>query len=178
MLAVSANTASNTLFVVVTVGVALFASVTAPLLLLYLSARTHRRDRLEDYKRQDQLADEARLSREGVDAVGAEITRQLEVREAREQEIADKLEHNQAETSGKLDVIHELVNSRMTAALQAELDSVRRELALMRELTALKSSQGMGDPTPETLAAMIAAEKRIGELISIIEDRKEARHDP
>lgn len=73
-------------------------------------------------------------------------------------------------TNYKLDVIHTLVNSNMTAAMQAELDATVRQLALMREVTELKKTAGH-DPSEETLAALELTRVKISELRAVLRDR-------
>jgi hypothetical protein len=73
-------------------------------------------------------------------------------------------------TNGKLDVIHELVNSSMTAAMQGEHDAMTRELAMMREVIALKKANGHA-PSVETLGTIEATEARIAELNAMLADR-------
>jgi hypothetical protein len=125
----------------VIIAVAIFTSITAPLVLAYLTAVQHRRDREADWARQDRLA--ARTA--------ATLT----------------------ETNSKLDTIHVLVNSNMTAAMQSELDAIQRELAMMREVTALNLAAGR-EPTPESLGAIQATEAKIAELTAELTARRTA----
>ena len=138
------DTASIVTLVVALV-VAIFTSITAPLILAHRTDKMHREDREADYARQDALA--ARLVEQNKAA--AEVT------------------------NGKLDTIHTLVNSNMTAAMQSELDSVRRELVLMHEIIDLKRSAGT-EPTKEALRAISATRDRIDELAAALEDRQQA----
>lgn len=73
---------------------------------------------------------------------------------------------NQLVTGSKLSVIHTLVNSTLTAALQSALDATRREEALMRELVALR-----GDDDPDAALALEATQQRIAELSAVLDDR-------
>lgn len=119
----------------VSVVVAIFASITAPLILAARTERMHREDREANWARQDELA---------------------------------------AKTNGKLDVIHTLVNSQLTAAMQSELDAIVRELAMMLEVIELKKAAGF-EPTPDALAALAAAQAKIAELTAALEDRAKAQ---
>jgi uncharacterized membrane protein len=110
---------------------AIFASITAPVILMNRTAAMHREDRLADYARQDAIALAARTASE--------------------------------KTNEKLDVIHTLVNSNMTAAMQAELDAIRREIVMMREVVALNLAAGR-EPTVEALAAIEATKLKITAL--------------
>jgi hypothetical protein len=75
---------------------------------------------------------------------------------------------NQAVTTSKLNVIHTLVNSTLTAALQSELDATRREEMLLRELMSMR-----GNSTDDDHAALGAVQRKISELSSAMKDRAE-----
>jgi len=70
-----------------------------------------------------------------------------------------------AETSGRLDVIHTLVNSTLTAAIESDLDGTRVSLAMMRDLSAGH------EPSAEMSAAMHSAEAKISRLTQQMADR-------
>jgi hypothetical protein len=72
--------------------------------------------------------------------------------------------------SGKLNTIHTLVNSNMTASMQAELDATVRELAMMHEVIDLKRINGH-DPTPAALEAVAFTEGKIADLRARLNDR-------
>ena len=69
------------------------------------------------------------------------------------------------EVNAKLDVIHGLVNSNMTASMQAELDATRRELVWMKAVPS---------PDENAVSAIAITESRIAELEQAIAKRKEA----
>jgi len=73
-------------------------------------------------------------------------------------------------TNEKLDVIHILVNSNMTAAMQAELDETRSSLVLMKEILDLKKVNGV-EPSPAALAAIKTKEGKIAEMQAALRDR-------
>lgn len=73
-------------------------------------------------------------------------------------------------TNRKLDVIHALVNSNMTAHMQSELDATVRELAMMREVSRLHEDAGR-DPTSETIQAIEMTEAKVSELRAVLDDR-------
>jgi hypothetical protein len=89
----------------------------------------------------------------------------------RTNEVARVAEENARNTSGKLDEIHHLVNSSMTAAMMGELGAVGRELAMMREVVALHKAAG-NKPSTEALAAITATEAKLAELQAAVEDRE------
>ena len=106
------------------------ASTVSPLLLAFLTGKQRREEREAEWARQDQI----------------------HARDKADQEASNE------KINGKLEVIHTLVNSNMTAALKAEYDGAVREVMLMREL---------GRP-----AGVIAdADAKIAELRSVLEDR-------
>jgi len=167
---------------------AIFASITAPLILAHRTERMHREDQLSDYQRQDKVAaaaaEIARSAAEqvrGVAAQAAEAASVLQAAQAesirRTDEVA-RLAEQQAVRAGeklddansKLDVIHGLVNSAMTTALQSEMDALVTSLAMMREVIDLKRSAGR-EPTAEAVIALHGTEAKIAELRGAIDDR-------
>ena len=85
----------------------------------------------------------------------------------RQDEVARRLEIAQKDNTHRLDEIHTLVNSDMTAARQSELNQTRLTLATMRKVVAISKTP----PSPEDLAAIESTESRILELETIIADR-------
>ena len=128
------------------------ASTTSPLLLAYLSNRNARLIKQEDYARQDKVAAQAAEAAHLLLAANERVAVTTEV------------------TNSKLDVIHTLVNSNMTTAMQAEFDATVRELAMMREVIALKQTAGHA-PGIDTLAAVKSTEDKITELRTALKDR-------
>lgn len=126
--------------------------ILSPILVAWLTGKQRHQEKLQDWERQDQVA--------------------TKVSEAAEKLAeSNKIMTASAESTGrKLDVIHTLVNSNMTAALQGELNATLRELAMMQEVLALKSKSGL-TPTPEALAAIQSAEKAIAELTTTLAER-------
>lgn len=78
------------------------------------------------------------------------------------------------QTVVRLNVIHTLVNSNMTAHMQSELDAIVRELAMMREVSRLHEDAGRA-PTEETLAAIQLTESKVAELRAVLSDRYRAQ---
>lgn len=129
-------------------GVALLgtlAALASPILMSMLTNRNARALKMQDWARQDEVAAKA----ESAAARNASLIAEL----------------NQATTEatrvtvGKLDVIHTLVNSTLTAAMQVALDGVKRELVLLEH-----------DSNPDP-ALVAATTKKIAELESIVEER-------
>jgi hypothetical protein len=179
-----------TVVVTLAVGIvtAIFASITAPLILAHRTERMHREDQLADYQRQDKVAAAAAATAKAAAAQVAGIAEQavkaasvLQAAQAetirRTDEVARltaqqaaKAEAKLDDHSGKLDVIRGLVDGAMTAALQSELDALLTSLAMMREVMDLKKSGGH-DPTPQAITALHATEAKIAELRVTIADR-------
>ena len=116
----------------------------------------HREDREAEWARQDELAARAARAQHDLSEQAAEAARML------------------MDTNGKLDVIHTLVNSNMTAAMQSEYAAVVRELAVMREIMELKKANGL-EPSTAVLTAIAATEIKLNELRAALEDRAEAQ---
>jgi hypothetical protein len=72
--------------------------------------------------------------------------------------------------AAQLEIIHTLVNSTLTAALQAELDSTRREAMLLRELMSMREDAGQ-TITDEQRQALSSVRVRISELSQSMSDR-------
>lgn len=73
-------------------------------------------------------------------------------------------------TNKKLEIIHTLVNSTLTASIESDLEATKQGLTTMRELAAERKLAGR-DIAPETVAAMAAAEAKIDFLTQKMADR-------
>lgn len=131
------------------IAAALFAS---PWLASWITARERRADKIAEWKRQDLLA--ARLRRAADD-------------------VAEKAAANARTYVEKLDQIHVLVNSNMTATLQHELDARRETLDLLE--AALAGASGMA---AERLRVTIMEKRaKVAELQAQITDREMPSND-
>lgn len=117
-----------------------------PLLLAGPSALIRRRERRDD-----------RTDRLEVARAVAEVAKQAGVASRR--------------TDSKLDQIHILVNSEMTARWQAELDRTKTSLVLLRKIRNMSAIAGIND-TEEDIAAVEEAEKHIREIEIVLADRQ------
>ncbi|HEX3161136.1 MAG TPA: hypothetical protein VHQ92_01035 [Pseudolabrys sp.] len=81
-----------------------------------------------------------------------------------------------AKANSKLNVIHVLVNSNMTAAMRDSLDSTVRERAALMELAQVRIDSGKV-PHFETTAAITMADAKIAELAPALAER-DAAHAP
>ncbi len=195
---------------IITIVVAVFISITAPLILVLINQRSQIRFREEDWKRQDEVAlkasdaaaDLLRGQRE-VAAQAAEAARLLQDKQnetaaaaeraridlAESQKvIADQaaqaasllLANNElvAQTSAgiatQLGVIHGLVNSDMTKAMQAEYNATEALLVIQEELIDIKRAAGQ-EPTETILAAVATTRAKLHELAASLEDRARAQ---
>lgn len=94
------------------------------------------------------------------------------LRETREntEHLARQDEHL-VKQDAKLSVIHTLVNSTLTAALQSELDATRREELLLREVMRMRTESGH-EATDDQMAALGATQRKIRELTAAMRDRE------
>jgi hypothetical protein len=104
-------------------------------------------EKREDWKRQDEVARKA--------AGAAELL------------LAEnkKVAATAVETQHQLKEIHTLVNSNMTAAMQAQLVALKGQLALMERLA------NVAKPTVDETAAIAAVVSQIQELEAALKDR-------
>lgn len=133
-------------------GLAFVSTLGTPALAQYLMNRQRQRERAED-----------RLDRE---AVAKEV-----------KTVQKTLADSTTATTNKLDglhngqvIIHALVNSNMTSAMQAELNASVRDLASLREIVDLKKVAGR-EPNLEALTAINVAAARVLELTAALQDR-------
>jgi hypothetical protein len=111
-----------------------------------------RQEKKQDYERQDEVANRAAHAAELLLAQNHKVALASE------------------KTLEQLGVIHVLVNSNMTAAMQAELDATIREHAGLIEIVELKKQHG-DKPTTHALAVIESTDKRISELRANLDDR-------
>jgi hypothetical protein len=138
------------------VWIALIVAVTStsgPLLLAWLTNRARSEDKQEDWARQDAVAAQA------AEAAALLLKANERVAAATDQ------------TNQKLDVIHTLVNSNLTAAMLAELSATEAGLVLMREMVDDRLQRGV-QPSPEATARIRNTETRINELRAQVTDRQ------
>lgn len=72
--------------------------------------------------------------------------------------------------SKKLEQVHRLVNSNMTAAMQAELDARIQQVILMRQVIILNRANKL-EPTKDALDAITYTEAKIADLEARLGDR-------
>lgn len=133
---------SDTLVIALVVA---FTSALSPIVLAVFTASQRRAEKIEDYRRQDEVA--ARLL--------TATTRMTE---------------ETVKTNEQLVVIHTLVNSNMTAAMQTGYDSVVRELVLMKEVIKLHEKDGR-EVSQEAHDEVVRTEGKIIELRAALDER-------
>jgi hypothetical protein len=145
-------------------------------------------DKQRDWDRQDVVArrvedaareavETARLLAERQDAAelrAHEVAKQAEqaaaLLVASNERVSVEAARSSAYVSGQLQQIHTLVNSNMTAAMQAELDARQAQLITLRELLALKTDVDHM-PSREVLNTVALLETKIAELEANLADR-------
>lgn len=143
----------------------------APVLLIRANGRERRKDQIQTWKRDDKVAEQAaEAARLLLAAQRESIARTDEVAEhvaASQSATEAKLEANAA----KLEVIHKLVNSTLTAALLASLDASRGELVAVLKMADLQRAHGSG-PSEDELASILALRRKVGELSAEMQERE------
>lgn len=132
------------------------ATIGSPLVLFHMTSNANRTSKVEDWKREDAVAAKAAEAAKLLLQANAEVAAAARV------------------TNQKLDVIHTLVNSNLTAAMQSEYDATFRELILMKEIVKIKQKDGH-DPSKETLDTVAVTEAKLAELQAKLTDRMKAQ---
>jgi hypothetical protein len=134
----------------------------------WLSIRANGRERRKDqqatWDRDDQVA-----------AKAAEAARLLLAAQqesiARTDAVADHVAASTSVTTAKLEVIHTLVNSTLTAALLAALDASRSELVTLLKMADMQRAHG-DDPSEDELASITVLRRKVGELSAAMQERE------
>lgn len=162
---------------------AILAAIVAPCILAWLngrlrqeelreSAKLRREEKLEDWRRQDEVARRAEIVAKQL------LDKQKETVAHTEEAAALLVENNKVVaktakiTNSKLDVIHTLVNSNMTAALQSEVDATRAQVILMKEVIGLRVDAGQR-PDSDAVKTLAVLESKVAELDANLKDRLE-----
>ena len=143
-------------------GVAFFAlcgTILTPLLTSHFNAKQAAKKQAADYARQDEVAERVTEAAEKVAEVAEQAREAARLLEERDHMAALLAEENAKVFVGKLDVIHTLVNSTLTGALEGHL------LALRQLRTAMRGER------PATADEIASADGRIVEVQSQLADR-------
>ena len=160
--------------------VSAFAMVTAifaPWLMASQLNRNARKVKEEDYKRQDevaarveQIAGRTNAKQDESARLAQEAARLLLIHNIKADEAAERAEASAAVRDAKLDQIHTLVNSNLTAALKDQLDARKAMLALLLETVGTKKEIG-AEPSADMMALIDDAQKKVAELEAVMLDR-------
>jgi hypothetical protein len=134
-----------------------------PWIAIRANGRERRKDQAATWARDDEVAAQAAKAAELLLAAQQETIK-------RTNEVARHVAAATAKTDEKLDAIHTLVNSDMTAARQSELDQTRVTLVMLRKVVALDHAAGRA-PSEQDVATIETTEARITELQAILMDR-------
>lgn len=138
-----------------------------PMLGTWIAIRANGRERRKDqqatWDRDDAVAEQAAKA-------AALLLAEQQATKTRTNEVAASLAASTAATDAKLDAIHTLVNSDMTAARQSELDQTRVTLVMLRKVVALDHAAGR-ESSEQDVATIETTEARIAELQAILADR-------
>lgn len=179
----------NVLLALIAAFTGMATGIIAPILISYMDTRARRADKAQDWARQDAVAAQAReaasLLLERQEAVAAQAREaaklllasnertegyavdQLKATTAGAQETADKLDT--IKTQGEM--IHKLVNSQLSAAIQAERDALAGQLVALKDLVKIRKLGGIL-PSAESLEVINVIEKRLLELESTLDKRE------
>ncbi len=135
-----------------TIFTALLISIIAPSILAFIQNYFRKKEKQLDWKREDDVAEKAREAAKLLLAANERVARNAEI------------------TNGKLDVIHTLVNSQMTSAMESELTACIAQEALMMEIIDIKGGKSNHSPKHEEALAELGL--KISELKSKLGDRK------
>lgn len=144
--------------------VSVLTGVVGPMLTAFFLNRNRRAEKVEDWKRQDEVAAQL-LERQ--DAIAAQTAEAARLLVASDKRVADTAR----ETQAQLKVIHTLVNSNLTASMQAALDAQVSLLAALLEIVDLKGKSGFA-PTTDALATVESTKAKIAELQAVLLDRR------
>ena len=151
--------------------VAIFSSIVSPLVLVSATAFIHRKERAEDFKRQDAVAAKAAAVAVKAETAAELLSAAQQVTITNTEDVRVAAASSAADTKTQLKQIHTLVNSDKTAAMQALLDQTQLTLVGLREIVALVK-KGRGKPTAATLSAIETAEEHIAQLTAELVDRE------
>lgn len=141
----------------------LIVSLVSPAVLALLLSRSQRATKREQWERDDAVALAAEQAADRQLAQQVETARLLAENNAVAAEAGDVI-------SGQLKVIHTLVNSSMTKAMQSEYDTALLLATTLREMLTL--NEAVGNPVDEATTLLLATtEEKIAGLHAELLDR-------
>lgn len=138
--------------------------VVGPAVMAYQLNKSRRAEKQLDWKRQDEVAEKAAATAKKLLEQQEAATQALEA-STRSATVARQ------QTNSQLIAIHGLVNSNLTTALQADLDSTRRELAALVEIMEMKREAGH-TVSVDAKVVIEQAKARVIELEKIMVERR------
>jgi hypothetical protein len=132
-----------------------------------MNARQTAAAKAEDWRRQDEVAERVKEASEQAAAAAALLV-------ASNRDVALKADETRKELGGQLRVIHTLVNSQLTEALELALAAKIATLAATKALAVANQRQGAA-VSPGDLDVIKLMESEITELRSKLADRKHAQ---
>lgn len=138
-------------------------TIIAPLLTMLITNSNARKARMEDYARQDIVADR-------VEAASKRTADRAETAAKLLLDFNVKSEEVSNEIKGQLEVIHTLTNSAMTSAIQREADALTAQCVLMEEVIELKIKMGH-EPNKATIGALENLKLKIKDAQKNLSDR-------
>jgi hypothetical protein len=134
--------ANQQVFIALVVAV---SSMFGPVLVGWVAYYIRRKEKQEEYARQDEVARRVEIVKETTVAARAVM-------------------------NNKLDEIHELVNSNMTSALLSERSALNGQLTLMYEIIALRRMSRQ-EPSAETLSTIEDIKTKLATLTDTLKSR-------
>jgi hypothetical protein len=135
-----------------------------------LTGRTARRAQEESWRRQDDVAAQAKLDAQVVAAAATKLqsTNEVQVRESRAAAAATREQLAKIQTTGE--ATKKFVDGAYTAQLQVELSVQRSMAAILRQNIALLQRAGEEVPK-DALDVLAVTDARIAELVPLIAER-------
>jgi hypothetical protein len=115
------------------------ATTASPIILSVITANQRRKEKVEDYARQDGVAAQAREAARLLLAANERVARQSAT--------------SASETQSQLKQIHTLVNSNLTQEMEARLVALDAQLVLTQEVIRLNAAAGV-EPTEAAKTAL------------------------
>ena len=135
----------------------------SPFVMAWLTNRNARRMKIDDYARQDEIAKRLSERQDAAEDKAAEVAKQA-AEAARLLVESNRKQENIAKIQGaKLDQIHTLGNSNLTAAMQNELDARRATVVVLKRLP---------NPSKEETSEIEGNQAKMAELDAQLRDRK------
>jgi len=160
----------TTVSIVLVLVVAVFSSITAPLIISSRAEKRHREDRQADWDRQDQVAEKAAQAATDLAASQKAIADQAAEAARLLVDSNERAAANAVQTLRKLDGIatnvgqvHTLVNQKLTDATERALAATVALLSLREEMAERVRASG-GTPTTEAMALIERTRKDIADL--------------